>query len=77
MAYHGAKGALAPPQSVPHIRDITGTAAGSGLPLLANSLVLGKSYFCPFCIFVAFRYHKIFQPLSGRLPSRQRVVPAP
>ena len=42
MACLGAKGAFAPPQSVPHMRDITGTRDGSGLPLLANRLVLGK-----------------------------------
>ena len=38
----GLKGALAPPQSVPHMRDITGTGDGSELPVLANSLVPAK-----------------------------------
>ena len=36
MTFHGTKGTLAPPQSVPHMRDIAGTRDGSDLPVLGQ-----------------------------------------
>lgn len=73
---HGTRGTLAPPQSVPHIRDMTGTGSGSELPVLAGSLVPAKICFAD-VLYVALRYQKRSAAFLGKFAVAAKADPSP